>query len=136
MGGKLKVEFRTIDTKFSDMCLRQCGYNVAEGKSKTQDEFFVDLLNYRLVFGLHRIGINDVEHDISGSVDEYVESNPETLGKATPLPALLKLIQELKPLNQEAIWRIVGNAFQRFNKLTSAVEARADDPDFWKAIVV
>ena len=136
LGGKLRVEFRTIDTKYGDMCLRQCGYNVAEGKSKTQDEFFVDLLNYRLVFGLHSLVVNDLEHDISGSVDAYVEANPEVLGKSTPLPGMLKIIQDLKPLNQEAIWRIIGNTFQKFNKLTSAVEARADDSDFWKTIAV
>lgn len=135
LGGKFVVNYRTLPVDYSDMCLRQAALDTANEKIRTQDEFFTALLNYRLILGLSSLVISDVEHSVSASVDDYLIENKEVLGKSTPLPELLNLIRKIPPMDQEPVWRLIGKNYQRFNTIVSSLEARADDPDFYQAIV-
>jgi len=131
---KLQIKYRTIPVDLGDMCLRQCALDTASDKIKTQDEFFNYLANYRLIASIHSLKVNEVEHAVGESVDDYITQNKEELGKKTPLAELLPSLRSLAPLNQEPVWRMVVKNYQRFSALVNFLEARADDADFYQAI--
>lgn len=135
LGDKLRIIYRTLPVEVSDMCLRQCALDTATEKLRTQDEFFTSLMNYRLSVSIKAIIVDKVEYEIGSSVDDHIANNKEILGKSTPLGELLPTLRSMAPLNQEPIWRLVGRAYQRFNAAISFLEARADDADFYQAIV-
>jgi hypothetical protein len=132
LGGRLKVSFRTLSTTSADLCLRQCGLDTAAGELKTLNEFVPRLISYRMAAALASVWVDDVEYDVAGPADQMLAEARQKVD-LTPLPALLRAVRSMKPLDQEPVWRLLQVQYQRFARLAAVLEARADDPNFWQA---
>jgi hypothetical protein len=54
-------------------------------------------------------------------------------GDPTPLPAIVAFIREVA-LPSESMARAAIEAFKDFQRIVEALEAHAEDPDFWSGI--
>lgn len=133
LGGRLRVELRTISQVQAEWCLRQCYLDQKEGRLQTVDDFFALLIDYRLALSILTLTVEDAPIDVGGATDELLASASSALLATTPLPGLLEAVRSLAPLGSEPIWRMLAVCYRRFASLSAGLEARAFDADFWQA---
>lgn len=134
-GGKLTVGFRQIATDRSDLAFQQVAHEIRIGL--LSENTYRQLMVYRMLLSLNYIAVGDqTPVDFSGAVDRFIDSDDGEIKQTDVLPVILSRLQKTEPLKSESIWRACREAFERFNTLLDDLDARADSPDFWRAIEV
>lgn len=135
-GKSLRFTYRSLSVTLAEMALTQISIDRRNGKINNLDDFYRLLWDYRLVGSIHRVVFNTETYNIGAEVDSIVAepSLAEVEADDTVLPFLLKKLLEVPAINNESVWRLLGQNAKRFSNLVEALEARADDPSFWTAI--
>lgn len=143
--GLVHVVFRTLTTKEIDKIYLQAHNDRLEGKASNDIDYYERLNRYRLVLQLqkfHSDGPDGFVKDLpdgysqsanSHSVNQWISAEKEaefSPNQTALLDIEAWIIDEV--LKTEAVFRVVNNACNRFNRLVSRMEAMADNSDFWK----
>jgi hypothetical protein len=143
--GNVLVTFRTLTIKELDQVYKQAFEDRQAGKITTEVDYYERLNRYRLMLQLQEFRVEGPDGFVKDLPDGYSAStNPHSTGhwvkadqeanfapNETGLPAIEAwMIDEV--LKTEAVFRVVNNTCNRFNRLTSKLEAMADNSDFWK----
>jgi hypothetical protein len=141
-GGSIEVIFRSLTLGEVEAVYAQAFADQKAGKVTTELDYWEQVNRYRLYLQLQLVrslGPNKVEHDLPDGLDKNVNSgaevtwqdnNPPVAAGATLLPNIEEYITK-KVLPQEAMFRVVNMACNRFNRLVAKLEAMADNSDFW-----
>lgn len=144
-GGAVVVVLRTLTTKEIDKVYSQAYKDRQDGKLPNELDYWERVNRYRLMLQLQSFrstGANGFSKDLPDGYSQA--SNPtatgfwvtaEQEGQMAPgdtgLPDIEAwMIDEV--LKTEAVFRIVNNACNQFNRLVARLEAMADNSDFWK----
>ena len=130
-GGAVSVRYRTLTTEESDLALRQTSFDFRDGKVPDQGEVYRVYTNYRMAMAITSITTPSVVHDLPELADIEWDKPPEGEDEQTALPILEARLNDTV-LSSESMRRVVGLEHQRFQRLVERLEARVDDPDFWK----
>ena len=134
LGGKIIVTFRGLLAEENKLVYRQLILDQQEAKITSPEEWFVQLLDYRLSCSLESIA-SDTGRVIA-MMPELAEM-PFTPDKKKPLAT--PLVDQLNYLNntvaaQEVTRRLVNLHLRQFQRLLEALEAMALEPSFWTGI--
>ena len=134
LGGKIIVTFRGLLAEENKLVYRQLILDQQEAKITSPEEWFVQLLDYRLSCSLESIA-SDTGRVIA-MMPELAEM-PFTPDKKKPLAT--PLVDQLNYLNntvaaQEVTRRLVNLHLLQFQRLLEALEAMALEPSFWTGI--
>jgi hypothetical protein len=143
-GGNVKVTFRTLTTQEIDVIYRQAYQDRRLGQINTDNDFWERINRFRLFLQLQSMrtqgDLNGFSHDLPDGLSK--ETNPGAVGfwtspddaltqDETTLPHIEKWITE-NVLRNEAIFRVVSQAANQFNRVAAKMEAMADNSDFWQ----
>lgn len=151
-GGNIKVVFRTLTPREIDCIYKQAYRDQNMGRVPTDADFWERINRYRLFLQLqclqspkHETEPLGLFHDLPDGLS--LEANPGATGTwwtpeqdagidegETPLPYIEKWLIE-KVFTSEAVFRVVHQACDRFNRLVAKMEAMADNSDFWQPTV-
>lgn len=135
-GGRIEIVLRQLSTDRAEMVLTQTSHSARVGL--TDDVEIIQLGHmYWALLSLESVSFQGEKTDISESVDEYIKKwkgSDATHEQPTPLPELAELMRQAPPLHHVSVWRAVQSCHAKFNLLVETLEAKADDPDFWKGI--
>ncbi len=140
----VQVTFRTLTTRELDVVSKQAYKDRQEGKLPNELDYWEQVNRYRLMLqlqGFHSASPGGFHKDLP---DGYSKStNPMCTGtwvneeregelglNETGIPMIEQWIIE-EVLKTEAVFRIVNNTCNQFNRLASRMEAMADNSDFW-----
>lgn len=149
LGGNVEVAFRTLTTREVDVVYKQAYADQSAGRINTEVDFWERVNRYRLFLQMASYkadGANGFSHDLPDGYSKSTNTDAqgvwvteareaelfdETLGSGTGVTAIEDwLISNV--LKTEAVFRIVNNACNQFNRLVAKLEAMADNSDFWK----
>ena len=134
-GGKLRVAFRSLSTRGGDLALKQLAQDQGRGLVADRADFMRLFWDYRLCLSLLWVEVDGDRVDAAGPVDEMLTGLGAADGHVTTLPTILERLQDCKPLGEETVWRVVGQAYRhQFQALVDGLELKANDPSFWHAI--
>lgn len=143
--GAVAITLRTLTTKEIDKVYQQAYKDRQDGKLPNELDYWERVNRYRLMLQLQSFrstGNTGFNKDLP---DGYSQAtNPTATGfwvtaeqeggmspEQTGLPDIEAwMIDEV--LKTEAVFRIVNNACNQFNRLVARLEAMADNTDFWK----
>lgn len=143
--GNVLVTFRTLTIKELDQVYKQAFEDRQAGRITSEVDYYERLNRYRLMLQLQEFRADGPDGFVKDLPDGYSAStNPHSTGhwvkaeqeadfapNETGLPQIEAwMIDEV--LKTEAVFRVVNNTCNRFNRLTSKLEAMADNSDFWK----
>lgn len=128
-GGRVVITFRSILAEENKLIYRQLMYDQKNDIIRTEAEWFVQLMDYRMACSLESIA--DKSGKLIGSIPELNmgDSKPEQ----TALVAQLVSVNN-NALAQETTRRLIGTHLRQFQRLVEAIEAMALEPSFWTGI--
>jgi hypothetical protein len=144
-GGAVVVTLRTLTTKEIDRIYGQAYKDRQDGKLPNELDYWERINRYRLMLQLQSFRSNGANGFSKDLPDGYSQAtNPTATGfwvtaeqegnmspGETGLPDIEAwLVDEV--LKTEAVFRVVNNACNQFNRLVARLEAMADNTDFWK----
>lgn len=144
-GGTVNVTFRTLTTREIDIVYKQAYQDRQEGKLPNELDYWERVNRYRLMLQLQSFksdGPGGFHKDLP---DAYSSSTnptgtgwwvtPEQEKGMTPGETAIPVIEDWmvsEVLKTEAVFRVVNNVCNQFNRLVAMMEAMADNTDFWK----
>lgn len=131
-GGKVVVTFRSVLAEENKLIYRQLVLDQAVDKVRTEAEWFVQLMDYRLACALDTI-TNDSGKVLAEMPELVMPTGPIDTDGQTPIVAQLDIINK-NILAQEATRRLVGTHLRQFQRLIESLEAMALEPSFWTGI--
>jgi hypothetical protein len=131
-GGKVVVTFRSVLAEENKLIYRQLVLDQAVDKVRTEAEWFVQLMDYRLACALDTI-TNDSGKVLAEMPELVMPTGPIDADGQTPVVAQLDIINK-NILAQEATRRLVGTHLRQFQRLIEGLEAMALEPSFWTGI--
>ena len=131
-GGKVVVTFRSVLAEENKLIYRQLVLDQAVDKVRTEAEWFVQLMDYRLACALDTI-TNDSGKVLAEMPELVMPTGPIDADGQTPIVAQLDIINK-NILAQEATRRLVGTHLRQFQRLIEGLEAMALEPSFWTGI--
>lgn len=132
-GGKVVVTFRSVMAEENKLIYRQLVLDQAVDKVRTEAEWFVQLMDYRLACALDTI-TNDSGKVLAEMPELVMPTGPIDADGQTPIVAQLDIINK-NILAQEATRRLVGTHLRQFQRLIEGLEAMALEPSCWTGIV-
>ena len=142
LGGHLHIGVRQLMPHELDACYQQAMFERVKSNAPMDaavQDFWEQMSRYRICLqfiSLKTIGnVGDQTLDtveLPDSLDEWaagVELEPER--GPTVLPMIFDTIIKEGKMS-ESRWRLVQATVNRFNRMNAKLEARADDPGFWK----
>jgi hypothetical protein len=128
-GGNIIVTFRGLLADENKLIYRQLMYDENNDVIRTEAEWFVQLMDYRLACSLESIANRD---------GRLVAVVPE-LDPTANTPEKTALVDQLLLVNTTALAhettrRLVGTHLRQFQRLVEAIEAMALEPSFWTGI--
>jgi hypothetical protein len=131
-GGRVEIAYRQLSTEYGEMVISQTAHDVRTGKFSPHEALRMASV-YRSLLSLLWIKINGEKIDIAGPVDRYLtESDAPKSG--TLLPNIYERMHKIEPLNNDSIWRLCRDNYERFSATQEILESRAQASDFWKLI--
>ena len=131
-GGKVVVTFRSVLAEENKLIYRQLVLDQAVDKVRTQAEWYVQLMDYRLACSLDTI-TDDAGKVLAEMPELVMPTGPFDADGQTPIVAQLDIINK-NILAQEATRRLVGVPLRQFQRLVEGLEAMALEPSFWTGI--
>jgi hypothetical protein len=131
-GGKVVVTFRSVLAEENKLIYRQLVLDQAVDKVRTEAEWYVQLMDYRLACSLDTI-TNDSGKVLAEVSELVMPTSPIDADSQTPIVAQLDIINK-NILAQEATRRLVGMHLRQFQRLIESLEAMALEPSFWTGI--
>lgn len=131
-GGKVVVTFRSVLAEENKLIYRQLVLDQAVDKVRTEAEWFVQLMDYRLACALDTI-TNDSGKVLAEMPELVMPTGPIDADGQTPIVAQLDIINK-NILAQEVTRRLVGTHLRQFQRLIEGLEAMALEPSFWTGI--
>lgn len=136
MGGRIELIYRAPRMKAVESVWTQVKVDQLNGKIVTVDDFWRVVYEYQMVLGLQQVKVGGQTIDVAEQVDSVLADPQDTIEEvgATPLPYLLRTLQEQAPFSSESCWRLVYANWRKFDKLVKAMEVKMDDESFCQAI--
>jgi hypothetical protein len=132
-GGRLVVTYRGMLAEENKLVYRQLVLDQQENRVATENEWFAQLMDYRLACSLESLSdANGKPIAIVPELDINFKQDKEQ-PLATPVAAQLEYVNKTV-LAQEVTRRIVGLHLRQFQRLVEALEAMAVEPSFWDGI--
>lgn len=134
--GRIEIVFRQLSTELAEMVLTQVSHSARVGLIENEENIQLGHVYWSLL-SLESVNFQGEKTDISEAVDEYIEEwkmSDTDHDEPTPLPELLTMMRKAPPLHHVSVWRAIQKLHAKFNKLVEALEAKADEPDFWNGI--
>ena len=128
-GGKVVVTFRSVLAEENKLIYRQLMYDQKNDVIRTEAEWFVQLMDYRMACSLE---------SIADKTGKLIAAVPELDLRANKKDETA-LVEQLNAVNnnalaQETTRRLVGTHLRQFQRLVEAIEAMALEPSFWTGI--
>lgn len=145
LGGNITVTFRTITVRELDVIYAQAYRDRQKNPDLEEVDFWEKVNRYRLFLQIVQFRsdgpngfLQDMPDGLSKASNEEAsawwwkdEDDALLTDGETPLPDVERWIIG-NILKTEAIFRIVNNACNNFNRMVAKLEAMADNSDFWK----
>lgn len=128
---RLIVIFRTLTNDEADMAFTQTALDVQKNIMPDEGVYFRTLMDYRLSMSIESVKSDNGVVNVPEVLSDDFQTDLPPKG-ATKLCFIVPYIYE-NVLKTESIRRAIGSCFFRFQRMVEKMEARADDPDFWKA---
>lgn len=135
-GGQLTVVFRTLTTKEVEAVYAQAFKERQSGRFGDNQLDFWELINrYRLFLQLLSVrsgatGLVELPEGLSKETNPSAQSFWECDADEDRIAKIEEYITD-NVLKTEAVFRVVNNACNQFNRLVAKMEAMADNSDFW-----
>lgn len=138
--GRIQLMYRQLTTEQAEMVLTQTSHSVRVGMMDDVENIQLGHLYWALL-SIESVSFQGEKTEISEVVDDYIKQwknsdSDNEHEQPTPLPELAEMMRKAPPLHNVSVWRAVQNCHTKFNKLVETMEAKADDPDFWRGIGV
>ena len=137
MNNNMRLVFRSLTTDETHLIDHQLRHMMRNTQEIVGDgDYWGFLMKFRLVLGLETIEIAGSSVYSSPAYSEWVKQNPPTSDDkttVTELPRMEKWFEEHTP-KPEPIRRVMNQTQARFQRLVEAMEANADNENFWKGI--
>lgn len=153
LNGNCVVYFRSLLSDEVALLNEQLGWHIRRGEIVGDGEYFMWLMEYRLVMSLSRIVVGGKMIKSVLTLAEYEAKYPDMFDRArsvfdedgninaqpqkTKSPTGLYAMRHWfykEVLTIEPVRRVVGQQHRIFQRLVEGLEARADSPDFWNGI--
>ena len=128
-GGKMHLTLRGLLPSELDLAQHQLAHDTQTKRVLTPVEYNYMFENYKLAMAMERL-------DRNGQVLTFrpvAELTYDATKFVTPLPQLTAWLND-NVYKTDNVRRTIGQHWLTFGKIQDKLEARADDPDFWKAI--
>lgn len=143
-GNNVEVTFRTLTTRELDVIYKQAYADRQAGKLPGEIDYWERVNRYRLMLQLQCFKTFGAKGFVKDLPDGYSKTaNPSCTGvwvneereaqllpDETGIPAIEQWIVE-EVLKTEAVFRVVNNTCNQFNRLVAKMEAMSDNSDFW-----
>lgn len=119
---KLIVVYRTLTAQESEHCWSALQ---AANQTMTHNDIYQKIIEYRLACGLESVTLAGGGTTTIPTLDEFLAEGVD----------LLEIVERIRKeiIKYEPLWRVTGVTFTKFQRLVEKMEARAADPNFWKA---
>ncbi len=138
MGGRMEMVFRTPRMKQVEAVWTQVKIDQLTGKIGSIDDFWRVVYEYQMVLGLYQVKVGGETKSVGDAVDEILADADQKQyldePDGTPLPYLVRTLQDMAPFSSESCWRLVYQTWQKFNTLVKAMEVKLADESFCSAI--
>lgn len=135
MAGRAQLIFRDPPAKLNDLVQSQLAKDRKDESIITLDDFWRYTWNYRTLVRLHQVVLDNEVLEISRLVDDTVnEFAGAGVRTDTGLPQALNALLTADGFSS-SLWAMSVSACRQFFDLVSVLEARAQDPNFYRAIV-
>lgn len=138
LNGLVVVKYRSLTTADTECVQQQMGALVRSGACAGDAEYLAYMHTYYLALSVARVVVGkNVLYKMEG-LEQWAKENPPTAADAmdpTPLPQLVRYFQK-HGAPTASIHRVIRNTFNEFQRLVEMLEVMADDPDFYKGIVL
>jgi hypothetical protein len=134
MGGRLQITYRSLTSEETDLCFKQLGIDLRQGRIMDDGQYFMQLQVYRLAMSVERIenGNNECLVEIPPLFDIPYDA-PAAGHEETRLVPLVAWFNDAA-VPQESLRRIVAQHHRQFQRLVEGLEAMTAEPDFWIGI--
>jgi hypothetical protein len=135
MGELLRITYRSLTSPEVDLCFRQLGLDLRQGKLLDDAQYFMQLQAYRLVMSVDRVETGNNECLVEIPPIFEIEYDPPAADEheETRLIPMVKWFNETA-VTQESLRRIIAQHHRQFQRLVEALEAMTTEPDFWSGI--
>jgi len=136
LGGSVVVRFRSLTSRETETVMLEIGHMMREGTSAGQGEYLLNLMELRMVASVAQLVVGGNHVYRAGVLeDEDIKEDPARpkIMPITALPIMRHKFYE-GAAKTESLRRMIGKAHQEFQRLVEALEAMANDSDFWKGI--
>jgi hypothetical protein len=131
LDGQMIIEFRTLDSRESDMVWTQTAYDAQNNEIIEEGHFFRTMIDYRMCLGLSMLKSGKITRTQPDSIEDWEGLEKPPL-KATKLKQITNIVYS-DILKLESLRRAVALQFFRFQRLVERLECHIDNPDFWRA---
>jgi len=143
-GDNVEVTFRTLTTRELDVIYVQAYADRQTGKLPNELDYWERINRYRLMLQLQSFKTFGAKGFVKDLPDGYSKAaNPGCTGtwvneereaallpNETGIPVIEQYLVE-EVLKTEAVFRVVNNTCNQFNRLAAKMEAMCDNSDFW-----